>query len=69
MPVVPGSPVAAAAAAAVYSCWSCGQDFEATERDGLTDDLEVACPGCGSDLVAVDIALSSRRLPRPASAA
>lgn len=51
-------------AATVYICWSCGEDFGVTERDGLTDDLEVACPGCGSDLVSVDHALSLRLRPR-----
>ena len=40
----------------VYICWSCGEDFEVTERDGLADSLEVSCPDCGSDLVAVDFA-------------
>ncbi len=56
-------------AASLYSCWSCGEGFDVTECDGLTADLEVACPECGSDLVAVDFALSRRRGPRPASAA
>ena len=42
--------------AVVYICWDCGEDFEVTERDGLTDSLEVTCPDCGSDLVAVDFA-------------
>ena len=42
--------------AVVYICWDCGVDFEVTERDGLTDSLEVTCPDCGSDLVAVDFA-------------
>jgi len=41
----------------VYICWSCGEDFEVTERDGLADSLEVSCPDCGSDLVAVDFAV------------
>ncbi len=54
-------------AALVYCCWSCGVDFDVTECDGLTDDLEVACPECGSDLVAADRELSRPR--RPASAA
>lgn len=54
-------------AASLYSCWSCGERFDVTECGGLTADLEVACPECGSDLVAVDLALSRRR--RPASAA
>ena len=53
--------------ATVYICWSCGADFDVKESDGLTDDLEVTCPGCGSDLVAVDHALNVGR--RPASAA
>ena len=56
-------------AAAIYSCWSCGEEFEVTECDGLTADLEVACPACGSDLVGVDLALSRRRRRRPANAA
>ena len=44
------------AATVVYVCWDCGCDFEVSEHDGLTDSLEVACPVCGSDLVAVDFA-------------
>jgi DNA-directed RNA polymerase subunit RPC12/RpoP len=43
-------------AAVVYICWNCGEDFEVTEDDGLADRLEVTCPDCGSDLVAVDFA-------------
>ena len=35
--------------AVVYICWDCGEDFEVTERDGLTDSLEVTCPDCGSE--------------------
>ena len=42
--------------AVVYICWNCGEDFEVTEQDGLVDSLEVSCPDCGSDLVAVDFA-------------
>jgi hypothetical protein len=34
----------------------CGGDFEVSEHDGLTDVLEVTCPACGSDLVAVGFA-------------
>jgi DNA-directed RNA polymerase subunit RPC12/RpoP len=49
----------------VYICWDCGGDFDVSEHDGLTDSLEVVCPGCGSDLVAVDFAAVRRR--RPAS--
>jgi DNA-directed RNA polymerase subunit RPC12/RpoP len=49
------------AATAVYICWDCGGDFEVSEHDGLTDDLEVECPACGSDLVAVDFAEVRRR--------
>jgi DNA-directed RNA polymerase subunit RPC12/RpoP len=44
------------AATAVYICWDCGSDFEVSEHDGLTDVLEVTCPACGSDLVAVGFA-------------
>jgi DNA-directed RNA polymerase subunit RPC12/RpoP len=40
----------------VYICWSCGEDFEVAEEGGLSDSLEVSCPDCGSDLVAVDFA-------------
>ena len=40
----------------VYVCWSCGEDFDVTEQDGLADSLQVSCPDCGSDLVAVDFA-------------
>ncbi len=47
------------AATVVYVCWDCGSDFEVPEHDGLTDSLEVLCPFCGSDLVAVDRAYSS----------
>jgi DNA-directed RNA polymerase subunit RPC12/RpoP len=50
------------AAMVIYVCWGCGGDFEVSERDGFTDDLEVACPACGSDLVAGDIRARSRRL-------
>jgi DNA-directed RNA polymerase subunit RPC12/RpoP len=49
------------AATAVYVCWDCGSDFEVSEHDGLTDVLEVMCPICGSDLVAVDVANVRRR--------
>jgi DNA-directed RNA polymerase subunit RPC12/RpoP len=42
--------------AVVYICWNCGEDFEVTGHDGLADSLEVSCPDCGSDLVAVDFA-------------
>jgi DNA-directed RNA polymerase subunit RPC12/RpoP len=42
--------------AVIYVCWNCDEDFEVAERDGLSDSLEVTCPGCGSDLVAVDLA-------------
>jgi DNA-directed RNA polymerase subunit RPC12/RpoP len=45
----------------VYICWDCGRDFEVSECDGLTDSLEVSCPVCGSDLVAVDFAAVRRR--------
>lgn len=45
-----------------YVCWGCDGDFEVTERDGLTDDLEVACPACGSDLAAADSVRRSRPL-------
>lgn len=48
----------------IYICWDCGGDFEVAERDGLTDDPEVACPVCGSDLVAVDFAAVRRRRPQ-----
>ncbi len=41
---------------AVYVCWNCGEDFEVTEQDELADSLQVSCPDCGSDLVAVDFA-------------
>ena len=59
----------------IYVCWRCGDDFVVAEHYGLTDDLEVACPLCGSDLVAVDITAVrrgrpdsrvSRRVPTPA---
>lgn len=49
------------AVTAVYICWDCGGDFEVSEHDGLTDVLEVTCPACGSDLVAVDFAEVRRR--------
>ena len=52
------------AMAAIYICWHCGEDFEVAERDGLPDSLEVTCPDCGSDLVAVDFA--AVRHSRPA---
>jgi DNA-directed RNA polymerase subunit RPC12/RpoP len=42
--------------AVVYICWSCGEDFEVTGHDGPADSLQVSCPDCGSDLVAVDVA-------------
>jgi DNA-directed RNA polymerase subunit RPC12/RpoP len=42
--------------AVVYLCWACGEDFEVTERDGLAHSLEVSCPDCGGDVVAVDVA-------------
>jgi DNA-directed RNA polymerase subunit RPC12/RpoP len=44
------------ATAVIYICWDCGEDFKVAERDGLPDRLEITCPGCGSDLVAVDVA-------------
>ena len=47
----------------VYICWDCGGDFKVSEHDGLTDSLEVTCPACGSDLVAVDFAAVRRRRP------
>jgi DNA-directed RNA polymerase subunit RPC12/RpoP len=47
----------------VYMCWDCGADFEVSEHDGLTDTLEVTCPACGSDLVAVDLAGTRRKRP------
>ena len=47
-------------AAVIYICWNCGEDFDVVERDGLTEDLEVTCPLCGSDLVAVDFAAVRR---------
>jgi DNA-directed RNA polymerase subunit RPC12/RpoP len=43
----------------VYICWDCGGDFNVSEHDGLTDSLDVVCPVCGSDLVAVDQVHSS----------
>lgn len=45
----------------VYICWECGRDFEVSEHDGLTDSLEILCPACASDLVAVDFAEVRRR--------
>ena len=45
----------------IYICWDCGGDFEVSEHNGLTDNLEVICPACGSDLVAVDFAAVRRR--------
>ncbi|HTX68726.1 MAG TPA: hypothetical protein VMH50_06225 [Thermoleophilia bacterium] len=48
----------------IYICWDCGGDFEVSEHDGLTDDMEVTCPACGSDLVAVDFAAVRRRRPQ-----
>jgi len=48
----------------IYICWDCGIDFEVPEHEGLTDSLEVACPACGSDLVAVDFAAIRRRRPQ-----
>ena len=47
----------------MYICWDCGRDFNVAEHDGLTDSLEVVCPACGSDLVAVDFAAVRRRRP------
>ena len=54
-------------AAAIYSCWSCGEEFEVTECDGLTADLEIACPACGGDLVGADFGLSRRPASRQRS--
>jgi DNA-directed RNA polymerase subunit RPC12/RpoP len=57
----------------IYICWDCGIDFEVPVHEGLTDGLEVACPACGSDLVAVDFAAVRRRrtqwAPRPGGVA
>jgi DNA-directed RNA polymerase subunit RPC12/RpoP len=53
-----------AGALVIYICRDCGADFEVSERDGLTNTMEVACPACGSDLVAVDFAAVRRRRPR-----
>jgi DNA-directed RNA polymerase subunit RPC12/RpoP len=50
-------------ALAIYICWDCGIDFEVSEHEGLTDSLKVACPACGSDLVAVDFAAVRCRRP------
>jgi DNA-directed RNA polymerase subunit RPC12/RpoP len=44
------------AMAVIYICWTGGEDFEVAERDGLSVSLEVTCPDCGNDLVAVDFA-------------
>jgi DNA-directed RNA polymerase subunit RPC12/RpoP len=44
-------------AVVIYVCWTCGDDFDVAERDGLPDDPEITCPFCGSDLVAVDFAV------------
>jgi DNA-directed RNA polymerase subunit RPC12/RpoP len=55
-------------AVVIYICWSCGDDFDVAEQDGLPDDPEVTCPFCGSDLVAVDFA-AVRSCPRRSRAA
>ena len=39
-----------------HICWDCGIDFAVPMHDALPDTLEVRCPRCGSDLVAVDFA-------------